>query len=815
MNKQIMQHITLYEKINKAGFPWSVLGYGSRHEVVQVCDMVIEHQIQSAVSQMSNKMIQYLFIDKNFIEVVHQLLKDEICLREIMELISAADNELLSRYDYISLKTVLSDCTIKSDVRFWYMKYYNQYSLSQEQKQNLNTGLSFFKIQTEVELDDLDEQERKIFWEPIWSSNLLKHVVKSKEDIQELLKPEFLSLLYDVNKNVSTWYQLKRGQWDQLRKESRVIKKGLKEVLLQLYSQDISHFLSLWLENESLRYDIDKIKNELPNKSKEELHQMTRSNASYINMIYGGSIDGIPLEGLAKEKEKLLIYAITNRKNHFLSLVREHFDVFWSLPKSSLLLDPDVYQQYLNINTMNERDFHSCFSLNRMDKNQKQLMVNSSYVFTELAILSGVSSDYVKLFHKLRYRRSDDRLRVFRELVKKRCLPAFMNAEELESLGNTLSQKALSQWMQDEFAHIKGVSSEDAVRVLSHWERIRRFVPELEDGVQVRYLLRNEKMFDKYEGFSKLHEQLIETDRFWKEIQEELQITDEFVTENKENLYSFLYEGGAEVIHAILHQQPDKKEIIRRIMVAELLGRFNELKYHKGDLQKEIDFPVTEEVERAWQENLELMENGIRIWEEDRMLPTMRIGEIPTHTCLSYKNGVHNECLLSCFDSNKKVMQAYVDGRIVFRAIVRFTKGTFVHIPDETPDVEFVDLTQQPKKSGKEKGSEEFVLFLECPYFKWISEKKENEIVTMLCQLLQKKAKKLGARLIISSSYNGYSMSNNNFALVGYSIYISNSKNGCQYLDSLGGKASVSDSRSYGRNRFWIANIEEGSKEVA
>lgn len=34
-------------------------------------------------------------------------------------------------------------------------------------------------------------------------------------------------------------------------------------------------------------------------------------------------------------------------------------------------------------------------------------------------------------------------------------------------------------------------------------------------------------------------------------------------------------------------------------------------------------------------------------------------------------------------------------------------------------------------------------------------------------------------------------------------------------LPNLGGKASVSDSRSYGRNRFWIADIEDRSKEVA
>lgn len=807
MQKQILEHLTLYEGIKKAQLPWDALDYGSSQEVLQVCNKVRDGQIEQTVSQISKEVVQYLFWDKDFIDKLQVLLKEGISVGVLSALMFGAGKELLSQYDDATLKEVLLDEVIVDKIRFLYLKYYYKCSLTEQQKQYLNSGLDFLVRHMNVTLiDELDEIQRKVFYEPVLSSNLLNDVVVSKEDIQELLNPDMQLLLNKLKENLPYLFQLGKAQWNQLRQAPGIIRKDMLEVLLQIKPEDTSQFLVLWLENESLQYDIHKIKKIIANMSEEERHQMTRANTSYISVIYGGSIEGIPLEGLQKVKEGLLIYAITNRKKHFLSLVREHYDEFRSLPRYSMLFDPDVYQKYLNINTMNERDFECCISLKGMSKESKEFMVNSSYSFSELAILSEVPSTYVQLYHKLQYQRSDDRLRVFREIVKKRCLSIYMDAEEIKSLGNMLSQKPLSLWMQGEFVHIKGIYPEDAIQALSHWNQLKHLVSGVKDGVRMRYLLNNMKRLDKYVDFQQLQAQVLDLDKFWLEIRQGFQITDEFIAENKENILQFIYKGGAEVIYAYLHEQPDKKEKIRRILIAELLGRFDELKYHKGDLQKEIDFPVPEEISQIWQENQELAENGIRIWEEDRMLPTMRMGEIPMRTCLSYKDGVYNECLLSGYDSNKKIMQVLTDGRIVFRAVLRLTKGCFVHTFEENSDVEFVDLTEQPKETRKEKQEEELVLFLERPYFRWVSEEKQDVIVTMLCKLLQEKAIKLGARLVFSSSYNGYHMDQKNFVLSGYSLYISASKNGSQYIDSLSGKATVSASRSYGRNRFWIAN---------
>ncbi len=94
---------------------------------------------------------------------------------------------------------------------------------------------------------------------------------------------------------------------------------------------------------------------------------------------------------------------------------------------------------------------------------------------------------------------------------------------------------------------------------------------------------------------------------------------------------------GAEVIATYLKQQPSKKEKIRRLVVAELLGKFEKLKYPAGDLSREIDFAVSKEVELEWEKDLTYICGDLTLQEETRLLPIMQIGEIPTYSCISYR----------------------------------------------------------------------------------------------------------------------------------------------------------------------------------
>lgn len=815
MRRQVLEHITLYEAMAKAKLPWKAIGYGEKGKILQVCKKIEEGNLQDIVPQLQQEPLRYLCTDIGFWDYMTRLVQEGAALGAIKAMLLSTGDELLSNYAYTRVKNAIEE-EISDSWRFAYLKYYDGYSLEKHQKESLMAGLEFISRYTDIRMEELDEEERKLLWEPVFSGNKLKDVVSTKENLRQLLTPGILPLLKDLEENAPFGFHYGQVQWEQLLKDPVGLRRDYKAVTGQIQKEDVPHFFIHWMENEALWFDLKKLKSLLGQMSEEELHQMAQSRTGYINALYGSLMAGVPLGSLPEIKEKLLIYAITQRKKHFLSLVQAHFPDFQALSRRSLLFDPDVYWQYININEINEKELEKCFSLSCMDKEAKALMTAPPYLFKELELLSGSEKEYIRLFHQLQYQRSDDRIRVFREVLKKKWLPGSMEEAEIQELGGLLSQKALSQWMQAEFKHIQGLRPEEAVGLLTQWQKVKRFVPEIERSVQVRFLLRNTDNLEEFQSFSQLQQQILERDPHWKKLQQEYELTDEFISKNEESIKEFLYENGAEIMYTFLRQRPEKREEIRRILMAELMGRFYEVKYFKDDLEREIDYPVSETAKKIWQENESATGNGIRLWEEDRLLPVMQIGEVPTYTCLSYRSGAYNECLLSCFDSNKKVMQASVGGKISFRAILRLTKGSFQKsgAGSSVSDIQFADLTgHQIPKENKQK--EELVLFIERPYFSGISKDQERKVVTALFRMLRDKAGKLQARLVISESYRSYVTEKEGFVMAAYSLYISASKNGSQYMDSIGGKATLSNARSYGSSRFWMESEEKHAVEVA
>lgn len=135
-------------------------------------------------------------------------------------------------------------------------------------------------------------------------------------------------------------------------------------------------------------------------------------------------------------------------------------------------------------------------------------------------------------------------------------------------------------------------------------------------------------------------------------------------------------------------------------------------------------------------------------------------------------------------------------------------KGSFI-VADERKTIEFVDVTA--KSEPHENKAEELVLFLERYYQSGLSEQEIRKAVNLTAMLVKEKAEKLGARLVLSSSYKNV-LENKNYVLTNFYMYISASKNGSQYLDSLGGAAGVSASGSYTCNTF-LLEAEERREE--
>ena len=176
------------------------------------------------------------------------------------------------------------------------------------------------------------------------------------------------------------------------------------------------------------------------------------------------------------------------------------------------------------------------------------------------------------------------------------------------------------------------------------------------------------------------------------------------------------------------------------------------------------------------------------------------MGIIPERTCLAYDGGSYKECILSGFDSNKKILYAYVNGEIVGRAVIRITKGRFDN-PEDNASLSFVDL-ETPTTSNRKTEKERLVLFLERPYSAGVSDETARLIRDMYIALMTEKAKLIGATFVVSNSY--VEKSSTDFTRTLFHIYISKSKAGAQYLDSLSGSTKVSDEGGYRRNQFYI-----------
>lgn len=173
---------------------------------------------------------------------------------------------------------------------------------------------------------------------------------------------------------------------------------------------------------------------------------------------------------------------------------------------------------------------------------------------------------------------------------------------------------------------------------------------------------------------------------------------------------------------------------------------------------------------------------------------------------MSYINGMYRACLLSAFDSNKKVLYVTSNGRIVARAFLRLTKGRLTEKKSKGNSAfTFVDLEDVAgSRRENNRNEESLVLFLERPYFGGINLEGEYEAEKLLVDLALRKADELRTMLVLSADYRNSKLEG--FTQTRFNIFISKTKAGAQYLDSLDGQATVDTEGSYRANTFLIRN---------
>ena len=564
-------------------------------------------------------------------------------------------------------------------------------------------------------------------------------------------------------------------------------------------------FLEHWQHNGCPLKELQTLKRLMDEEPDRDWQVLLETGSAYINTFYGARFKNIDLSSVCSYQEGVLIYAITHNKKHFIGLVDRNVELFCSLPHTSLLFQEKLYKEHFNINELTEKTLQECAELLRFNFHMDLLEPGRRYSFQELKALNGKTSMYWQFYHLLHSPSQDYRIQVFRQVCKKDVLRD-LEEESLPVLAAMLDKKPLYNWRESDFGHITGLRADDVVQLLLHLDKLQRLVPAMRSQEDVSIALRSLDVADQFDSIGTLKESLLQTDEKWLMLAQKLELTPEFLTQYKESILSFLCRNGAAIAAAYMtNLGSTQREGFLRVVKAELMGKFHELKYHADDLQKELAAPLPNQVLDGWKQNLFMVKNHIAVEECDDFFSTMLAGVQPQRTCLSFKNGAYKECLLAGFDSNKKLLYAKSGDRVAGRAFLRLTKASLTRSGEASSSLTFIDV--EHPDTVETQPSENIVLFLERPYVSGVDMETRKAIESMLVKAAIEKAEKLGVMLVLSRDYRHVAA--DGFTQTRLYLYISRSKAGKQYLDSLNGEAGVSSEGSYRDNSFLVRQAAE------
>lgn len=706
-------------------------------------------------------------------------------------------------------------CSLEHDLsesgRMTYLENYAPMALPDEERAQVLNNLSA----CETAPIALDDGQRALLREPFVGTRYLF----ASEDFSEIWTLfQFCPALADIarllhQRDIEEHLTLTDYQY--FAEDGAEYLRLLTLVLQRLTNDAAGRFLGHWQRNNCALSELQRMERRT-RKAAEALDDTLVSYTGYVNLIYGSKFKNISLSGLAGCQEALLLYAITHEKKHLIRLVDENAERFLGLSMRSILFHETLYREHFNLNELTKKDLDDCGWMVG-GKLQKALFTGSrQYTFPELKLLYDAPEPYCVLYGKLRTPRLDDRIKVLRHLRKRNVLSEIDSGGELTALAEKLDQKPLADWRREELGHIWDIRAEDAAQMLVHLDKLRPLLPGIQCRADVMLALRCLEHLDRFDSVEALKAALLEMDQDWKDLADAMELSPDFKERHEEDIVRFLCRDGAGIAQTYLdHLNKKLHPAFHRVVKAELMGQFNDLKYHAGDLEQELDYPLDTRAKVEWRENLALTRNGMEVRERDDFFSTMLLGSQPYDTCLSYLGGAYCSCLLACFDSNKKVLYAEQDGHIVGRASIRLTKCCVSGRPKSREEpagkFSFVDLEDAAGPTDARHQGERLTLFLERPYISGLGPEEKLRVSALLIELARQKAEMLDAMLVLSLNYR--EAAREGFAQTYLYLYISASKAGGQYLDSLGGQAMVSSEGSYKRNIFLLDQPKGGPEE--
>ena len=466
MIERILKHMNIYREMKNAAIPLNLIGKKGEDSCMNAARLVNQQELSGLMEGLNEETISSLMDDPEILSYLGKMNKKDFPILEpdrIRMVIECAGNEKLSEFPYEKIEKVLADKEIPDRIVYVYLKYYAFLEPKEELKKQLVASLDTCIGEFDVARAGI--KIRMLLINPVFSTELLYELLKDEESLALLLKQDLMELVNYLSEFCKETESLNKKQLEELSRHPKEIRNGLEVILTQIPKDWQASFLHLWLWNESLYADIPKLIRFLTGPDA-DFEKVSNGKAAYVNTLYGNPLPDMDLYELTLEKTELILYAITKRKKHFLELLRKNGDWLINLDRNSLILDEEVYKRCLNLNTLNEQNLRDCEYMVVPWRKSEESLFSKPRVFEELKVLYNVKAVYIDLYDRLAYSKSDDRLRVIRELIKRDCLTDALEENQVERLAEALSKKPLSRWMQEDFKNILDLRHETAIWIL-------------------------------------------------------------------------------------------------------------------------------------------------------------------------------------------------------------------------------------------------------------------------------------------------------------------------------------------------------------
>ncbi|RRJ54746.1 hypothetical protein EHV15_34700 [Paenibacillus oralis] len=500
----------------------------------------------------------------------------------------------------------------------------------------------------------------------------------------------------------------------------------------------------------------------------------------------------------------LLKHCIESRKKGFLRLIlnEKAREVFVKLTRYNLLFTEE-FRTIINLNSLSERNLVALSIMIREEEHLRLFNMDIPLTFEEFQFLYGKSNMDIDFYYSLIEDFTvGERLRIARELPELKTVRNLYQTDEdlFAAVKDLVKVMPMKQWVKEKHLCLSGAEDHHFLKVLLLPSLFEKFLTSLKKGSDVDFILNERELLAIADSLDEAKLMFVQRNKACQFLFEKLNVSSDFIQKYKVNIVDYYERGLCEIFQHLYQSKKFESyqlQNLNLITKAELSGKLKEIKFVQEDFELEIGMPVTNQVIKEWMRNRSIQMKEILVHETYDYETTLRLGQYPVETCQHWDDGKYSRCLLSNFDTNKKVIVAKGrKGHVVARAIIRLTKGSEKFITKKEPfkskRLGFKDVEAHQEGEVIEdviEPKEELILFLERCYTNMDGEH-GRAVRREIVKLAMEKSKELGAKLVLADEYASDDLEElNSFVTDYFHIFISFSKNGFQYLDSLSGQA--------------------------